>query len=140
VRKPNFAARDNSEVIRINVDKSGKKPTGVTFVDSSGQEWEQPAELVILSAFALFNVQLLLHSQIGRPYDPTTKTGTVGRNYTHQTVSTVNGFFDPKKFINPFITTEVVQHRILGPYSNPAELSKTATIATSGPKRAAVSI
>jgi gluconate 2-dehydrogenase alpha chain len=80
VRKPNFTARDNSEVIRINVDKSGKKATGVTFVDSSGQEWEQQAELIILSAYTLFNVQLLLHSQIGRAYDPVSNTGTVGRN------------------------------------------------------------
>src|SRR6202040_1252170 len=70
VRKPNFSARDNSEVIKINVDKSGTRATGVTFVDSSGEEWEQPADLVILSAFALFNVQLLLHSKIGRAYDP----------------------------------------------------------------------
>src|SRR5215475_3562946 len=29
-------------------------------------------------------------------------------------------------------TTEVVQHRLLGPLSNPAELSKTAKIAASG--------
>jgi hypothetical protein len=61
---------------------------------------------VILSAFALFNVQLLLHSQIGQPYDPAAKTGTVGQNYTHQTVSTVDGFFDSKKFnFNPFIAS-----------------------------------
>src|SRR5262245_10483316 len=106
VRKPNFSARDNSEVIRINVDKSGTKATGVTFVDTSGQEWEQPADLVILSAFALFNVQLLLHSRIGHPYDPVANAGTVGRNYTHQTISSVNGFFDPKKFnFNPFIAS-----------------------------------
>ena len=106
VRKPNFTARDNSEVIRINLDKSGTRATGVTFVDSSGEVWEQQADLVILSAYTLFNVQLLLHSQIGQPYDPAKGTGTVGRNYTHQTVSTVNGFFDPKKFnFNPFIAS-----------------------------------
>src|ERR1700744_4844757 len=106
VRKPNFTARDNSEVIRINVDKSGKRATGVTFVDTSGEAWEQPAELVILSAYTLFNVQLLLHLQIGRPYDPVTNTGTVGRNYTHQTISSVHGFSDPKKFnFNPFIAS-----------------------------------
>ena len=30
----------------------------------------------------------------------------VGRNYTHQTISTVNGFFDNKKFnFNPFIAS-----------------------------------
>jgi gluconate 2-dehydrogenase alpha chain len=106
VRKPNFTARDNSEVIRVNLDKSGKRATGVTFVDTSGEEWEQPAELVILSAYTLFNVQLLLHSQIGRPYDPVANKGTLGRNYTHQTISSVNGFFDPKKFnFNPFIAS-----------------------------------
>src|SRR5215813_6691641 len=106
IRKPNFTARDNSEVIRINLDASGTRATGVTFVDSSGEEWEQQADLVILSAFSLFNVQLLLHSKIGKPYDPVTNTGVVGRNYTHQTISTVNGFFDNKKFnFNPFIAS-----------------------------------
>ena len=104
VRKKNFVALDNSEVIRINVE--GNRATGVTFVDTSNAEWEQPADLVILSAFALFNVQLLLHSKIGRPYDPVANTGTVGRNYTHQTISSVNGFFDPKKYnFNPFIAS-----------------------------------
>jgi gluconate 2-dehydrogenase alpha chain len=104
VRKSNFSARDNSEVTKINVDGSGKHATGVTFVDTSGEEWEQPADLVILSAYALFNVQLLLLSGIGQPYDPVTNAGVIGRNYTHQTVSSVNGFFDNKKFnFNPFI-------------------------------------
>jgi gluconate 2-dehydrogenase alpha chain len=106
VRKPNFSARDNSEVIRINVDKSGTRATGVTFVDSSDVEWEQPADLVILAAYTMFNVQLLLHSKIGKPYDPVTNTGVVGRNYTHQTISSVNGFFDNKKYnFNPFIAS-----------------------------------
>ena len=62
VRKSNFSARDNSEVTKINVDRSGKHATGVTFVDTRGEEWEQPADLVILSAYSLFNVQLLLLS------------------------------------------------------------------------------
>ena len=61
---------------------------------------------MILSAYSMFNVQLLLHSRIGQPYDPVTNTGVVGRNYTHQTISTVNGFFDNKKFnFNPFIAS-----------------------------------
>jgi len=104
-----FSARDNSEVIKINVDRSGRHATGVTFVDTSGEEWEQPADLVILSAFSLFNVQLLLHSKIGVPYDAAANTGVIGRNYTHQTVSTVNGFFDRKKFnFNPFIASGAI--------------------------------
>ena len=106
IRKSNFSLRDNSEVIRIDLDRSGKHATGVTFVDTGGVEWEQPADLVILSAYAIFNVHLLLHSKIGSPYDPAANTGVVGRNFTHQTISSVNGFFDNKKFnFNPFISS-----------------------------------
>jgi len=106
IRKSNFAVRDNSEVTRINTDRSGKRATGVTFVDTSGEEWEQPADLVILSAFAVFNVQLLLLSKIGTPYDPVANSGVIGRNFTHQTISDALGFFDNKKFnFNPFIAS-----------------------------------
>jgi gluconate 2-dehydrogenase alpha chain len=109
VRKSNFSARDNSEVTRINVDSSGKRATGVTFVDDSGEEWEQPADLVILSAYTIFNVQLLLLSGIGKPYDPNSNSGVIGRNFTHQTISDAVGFFDNKKFnFNPFIASGAI--------------------------------
>ena len=52
LRKSNFSYRTECEVTRINVDASGKRATGVTFVDTSGEEWEQPADLVILAAFS----------------------------------------------------------------------------------------
>ncbi len=94
---------------RINVDTSGKRATGVTFVDTSGEEWEQPADLVILSAYTIFNVQLLLLSGIGKPYDPVKNDGVIGRNYTHQTISDVIGFFDKDKYIfNPFIASGAI--------------------------------
>jgi gluconate 2-dehydrogenase alpha chain len=106
VRKSNFMVRDLCEVTRINTDASGRRATGVTFVDASGDEWEQPADLVILSAFTVFNVQLLLLSGIGAPYDPVANKGVIGRNFTHQTVSDVESFFDKSKFIfNPFIAS-----------------------------------
>ncbi len=106
VRKPNFQARYNCEVTRINLDASGKRAKGVTFVDTSGREWEQPADLVILCAYTIFNVQLLLLSGIGRPYDPQANQGVIGRNFTHQTISDVTSFFDRSKFIfNPFIAS-----------------------------------
>jgi gluconate 2-dehydrogenase alpha chain len=109
VRKANFSYRDNSEVVKINTDASGRRATGVSFVDTSGEEWEQPADLVILSAFSLFNVRLLLHSKIGKPYDPVANTGVIGRNLTHQTTSTAIGFFDNKKFnFNPFISSGAI--------------------------------
>ena len=106
VRKPNFEARTNCEVTRINLDRSGKRATGVTYVDTSGEEWEQPADLVLLCAFQLFNVQLLLLSGIGKPYDPQSGQGQIGRNYSHQTTSTAVGFFDKAKYnFNPFISS-----------------------------------
>lgn len=109
IRKPNFSFRDNSEVLHINVDPSGKHATGVTFVDTSGNEWEQPADLVILAAYAMFNVQLLLLSKIGQPYDPVANTGVIGRNFSHQSMSSVNGFFDKTKFnFNPFIASGAI--------------------------------
>jgi gluconate 2-dehydrogenase alpha chain len=106
LRNPNFEARTESEVTRINLDRSGKWATGVTYVDSSGAEWEQPADLVILCAFQLFNVQLLLLSGIGKPYDPKSGDGQIGRNFSHQTMSTALGFFDKDKYnFNPFIAS-----------------------------------
>jgi gluconate 2-dehydrogenase alpha chain len=99
----------NSEVTRINLDGSGKRATGVTFIDDSGNEFEQPADLVILSAYTIFNVQLLLLSGVGKPYDPNANTGVIGRNFTHQTISDVVSFFDPAKFIfNPFIASGAI--------------------------------
>jgi gluconate 2-dehydrogenase alpha chain len=105
VRKSNFEARTNCEVMRINLDSAGKRATGVTYVDTSGEEFEQPADLVLLCAFQVFNVQLLLISGIGMPYDPQTGQGHIGRNFSHQTVSASLGFFDKDKYnFNPFIS------------------------------------
>jgi gluconate 2-dehydrogenase alpha chain len=109
VRDPNFEARTECEVMRINLDRAGKWATGVTYVDSSGVEWEQPAELVMLCAFSLFNVQLLLLSGIGKPYDPQTGKGQIGRNFTHQVVSTALGFFDKDRYnFNPFVSAGAI--------------------------------
>ena len=106
VRRPNFLIRDLCEVTRINTDSSGHRATGVTYVDANGEEWEQPADLVILSAYTVFNVQLLLLSGIGTPYDPIANQGVIGRNFTHQTISDVESFFDKSKFVfNPFIAS-----------------------------------
>ena len=50
--------------------------------------------MVVLSAYVLQNVRLLLLSGIGKPYDPETGEGVVGKNYAYQTMSSVNVFFD----------------------------------------------
>ncbi|MBD8597560.1 MULTISPECIES: GMC family oxidoreductase [Pseudomonas] len=102
VRKPNFTAMTNCEVLRVTMDSSGKRATGIVYMDANGEEWEQPAELVVISAFIFENVRLMLLSGVGQPYDPVTNTGTTGRNYAYQTANSVRMFFDDKNF-NPFI-------------------------------------
>ena len=96
-----FELRSNAEVTRVNVTPDGKHATGVTYVDVQGQEYEQPADLVLLCAFAQHNVHLLLLSKIGRPYDPETNSGVVGRNYAYQITSSVDVF--THELINPFM-------------------------------------
>jgi gluconate 2-dehydrogenase alpha chain len=102
MRKDNFELRTGSEVTRINLDPSGKRAVSVTYVDLQGEEYEQPADLVILCAYVLHNVHLLLLSGIGQPYNPSTGEGVVGKNYAYQIVSSVDVFFDDK-IINPFV-------------------------------------
>jgi gluconate 2-dehydrogenase alpha chain len=102
---PRFELRTGCQVQRINLDSTRKQATGVTYVDAAGREFEQPASLVISSAFALNNVRLLLLSGIGAPYDPATGQGVVGRNYSYQTTSSVAAFFDQDVIINPFMAS-----------------------------------
>ena len=107
MRRTNFEARTGCEVTRIKLDNSGKRATAVTYVDTQGREWEQPAEMVFLCAFQMFNVQLLLLSGIGQPYDLNTGQGVIGRNYSYQVTSSVQAFFDNKIF-NPFIASGAI--------------------------------
>jgi gluconate 2-dehydrogenase alpha chain len=102
MRKPNFRLVTQAEVVKINLDSTGKRAVSVTYVDAEGQELEQPADLIVLSAYILHNVRLLLTSGIGQPYDPSTGTGVVGRNYAYQITSSVKLFFDDK-LMNPFV-------------------------------------
>ncbi len=94
----NFELRARANVVKINLDSEKKRAVSVTYVDSRGREFEQPAELVLLTSYVFNNVRLMLQSGIGKPYDPATNTGTVGRNYAYQTPSSVTMFFDDKVF------------------------------------------
>jgi gluconate 2-dehydrogenase alpha chain len=100
--KQNFTLRTEAEVLKVETTADGKRATGVTYVNSAGEEFFQPAEIVILSAYVLQNVRLLLLSKIGKPYDPRNGEGVVGKNYAYQTMGSVNVFFEDK-IMNPFI-------------------------------------
>src|SRR5262249_60448201 len=77
--------RTNARVLKVNLDAAKNRAESVTYIDASGREFEQPGGIVILAAYALGNVHLMLWSGIGRPYDPVTGEGVVGRNYAGAT-------------------------------------------------------
>jgi len=105
MRSPNFELRTNAWVTKVLKDSSGKKVTGVMYTNTlNGEEFEQPAGMVVLTAYAINNVHLMLLSGIGKPYDPVSQTGLVGKNYCYQTGAGATLFFDDKQF-NPFMST-----------------------------------
>jgi len=105
LRNPNVELRTYTWVTRVLKDSTGKKATGVQYVNVlTGEEIEQPADLVIIAAYGLSNVHLMLLSGIGKPYDPQTGTGVIGKNYAYQGGAGVTLFFEDKSF-NPFIAT-----------------------------------
>jgi gluconate 2-dehydrogenase alpha chain len=98
----NVEIRTRAAVTRINV--SGGRATSVTYVDALGRELEQPADLILLTAFTWGNTHLLLVSGIGKPYDPATGTGVVGKNYSwHGALPYVPINFDKDVITNPYM-------------------------------------
>jgi gluconate 2-dehydrogenase alpha chain len=66
MRNPNFELRTHSWVTKVL--KDGKRVTGVTYTNVlTGEEYEQPAGMVLLTAYAINNVHLMLLSGIGGP-------------------------------------------------------------------------
>jgi gluconate 2-dehydrogenase alpha chain len=103
-KRKNVSIRTGATVRRIVQDTSRKngKARGVSYVDATGQEFFQPAELIFLASWTLNNTRLLFLSSIGEPYDPATGRGTVGRNLTHQVfISAATAFFE--KPLNRFM-------------------------------------
>ncbi|MFX7052533.1 GMC family oxidoreductase, partial [Acinetobacter baumannii] len=80
----------------LHADK--KTARGVTYIDENMKEVFQPAKIVILSSFQFANVRLMLLSGIGKPYDPITETGVIGRNYAFLSNGGATLFFKDKHF------------------------------------------
>jgi gluconate 2-dehydrogenase alpha chain len=102
MQKPDFTLRTFCEVLHVNHDSAAGVATGVTYVDSQGQLWEQPASLVILCGYQLSNTKLMMHSGIGEIYDPATGEGLVGKNYAYQVMTGVDIFYD-EEYTNGFV-------------------------------------
>jgi gluconate 2-dehydrogenase alpha chain len=116
--RQNLEVRTNAYVTKILLDRTRKVATGVTYIDESGVEVEQAATLVILSAFQMHNVRLLLLSGIGRPYDPATGEGLVGKNYAYQMCSVTGAFFSEDVEINPFIGAGSAGQRVIDEFNS----------------------
>ena len=103
-KRKNVSIRTGAWVRRIVHDttRSNGRARGVSYVDASGEEVFQPAELVFLASWTLNNTRLLLLSQVGEPYNPASGKGTLGRNLTHQVhFPAATAFFD--KPLNRFM-------------------------------------
>ncbi|HUI95026.1 MAG TPA: GMC family oxidoreductase [Xanthobacteraceae bacterium] len=101
--EPKFELRTRSFVSRLLYDKAAKKVTGVAYTDMrTGEEFEQPAGIVVLSSFVFGNTQQLLLAGIGEPYDPKSGKGVVGKNYAYQFEAGGVAFF-ADRWMNPFI-------------------------------------
>jgi gluconate 2-dehydrogenase alpha chain len=93
--------RQFANAFRINT--SGGRATSVSYYDASGEEQEQPADLIVVGAFTLTNIRLMLLSKIGTPYDPQANTGVVGRNFTYQIGgASATGWYDDR-ILNRFM-------------------------------------
>ena len=88
----NLDLRTHANVTRILND--GTKATGVIYVDAlTGEEFEQPAEVVVVASYVFNNARLLLNSGLGKPYNPADGTGVIGKNYCYQVSSGYSTLF-----------------------------------------------
>ncbi|MBO0992586.1 GMC family oxidoreductase [Bacillus sp. SD088] len=93
----NFELRTYANVLEIIHE--GGKATGVRYIDVlKGEEYIQPADVVVLTSYVMNNNKLLLVSNLGQPYDPDTGKGVIGRNYCYQMVPGTTGFFEKERF------------------------------------------
>ena len=112
LRDPDVEMRTRAWVTKVNLDSTGKRAASVSYTDlATGAEYEQPAGLVILCAYGLNNVHMMLLSGIGKPYDPDSGKGVVGKNYAYQVNGGVTLFFENKTF-NPFMGAGALSSRI----------------------------
>ena len=102
-QRRSFELRTRAHVVGLAFDRAAKRVTAVRYVDlTSGETFEQPADVVVLSSFTMTNTQLLLAGGIGKPYDRATGKGVVGKNFCYQTMSNVPVFLKDR-WINPFL-------------------------------------
>ncbi|HEU5086678.1 MAG TPA: GMC family oxidoreductase, partial [Roseiflexaceae bacterium] len=99
LRTGRYEIRTNCRVLKINLADNGLA-TGVTYVDqTTGEVHEQPASIVIVSAYTLENVRLLLLSRgSAHPNGVGNDRNRVGKNYTYQLIKgPATGIFEGQR-------------------------------------------
>ena len=86
--------RPNSQVLRIEHDRSGKV-TGVVYADKDGNEQRQKARIVAVAGNSIESPRLLLNSASSMfPDGLSNSSGQVGRNYMRHMTGSVYAVFD----------------------------------------------
>jgi gluconate 2-dehydrogenase alpha chain len=92
-----YSIRSGCFVTEVRTDSTGRA-TGVTYLGADGEEYFQPADLVVLAGYTTSNVRLLLLSRSkAHPDGIGNDRGQVGRHATHQLFAgPVEGVFPEK--------------------------------------------
>lgn len=108
-----YEVRTECKVTGINVGPDGLA-TGVTYVNLlTGEEHEQPADVVLVTGYTLTNVRMLLLAKGSKHPDGIGNDhGMVGKNYTYQLLgSPATCIFEGRRF-NTFMGNGVIQNVI----------------------------
>lgn len=108
-----YEIRTHSYVLHVNIGRNGLA-TGLTYVDElTGELHEQPADIIIISGYALTNVRMLLLSRsAAHPNGIGNDRGMVGQNFTYQLIKTpATGVFEGRRF-NLFAGNAILQNSV----------------------------
>ncbi len=92
--------RPHAKATRINLDRAGLA-TGVSYIDlNTGEEHEQPADIVISTGYTMTNVRMLMLSRSDvHPGGIGGDRGQLGRNFTYQILrEPATGVFEGRRF------------------------------------------
>lgn len=92
--KAGVMLRHDAYVSRIETDATGRRATGVTYIDKQGQDNFQPARIVISACHTIWNARLLLLSTSDHHPDGLgNASGTLGHYFTSHALTTIHGIF-----------------------------------------------
>lgn len=93
-RQSGVRLQTGARVSRVTLDAQGKA-SGVLYFDAAGNEWQQPARLVVLACNGVGTPRLLLNSACPAfPDGLANRSGLVGRNLMLHPLGYVEGLFD----------------------------------------------